>query len=157
MVCDFCGGQGHIARGSSDSLQRLQFCRSSTRALATPPFALHLGVMPCLWDPTSCPTKGFVVMPSSSAVDANATMLSSLAMFIWFGGNMPKVSATAVVDAIHAQTNVKKALFKVVPHYPEDLFVTFKFMHHRDPLDYAPHGEGTSVSRMCRCRRGMKR
>ncbi|KAE8812958.1 hypothetical protein D1007_10056 [Hordeum vulgare] len=90
--------------------------------------------MPCLWQPTSCSVKGFVVIPSSSFMDANAATLSSLTVFVWLGGNMPTVSAAALADTIHAQTNVKKVLFKVVPHYPEEFLVTFKFVHHRDML-----------------------
>jgi hypothetical protein len=82
--------------------------------------------------------EGRVTIANTPDMDAEAQRLANHAALIWLGGTRPKVSAADIVAAIEGHTGIDHNLFRVVPHYPEDFLVTFKFQHHREQVTALP-------------------
>lgn len=94
--------------------------------------------MPRMGDPETRPAEGMVVMATSPALEQQAGLLMRQAALVWLGGRRPRVSAATIADAIEAHSLISKEYFDVVPHYPEDFFITFRHPHHRDAVTAAP-------------------
>jgi hypothetical protein len=88
--------------------------------------------MPRLGAPESRPAEGHVTIGSTPAMDAHANQLAGKAALFWLGGNRPRVNAATMSKAIAEQSGLDEKLFRVIPHYPEDFFVTFEHMHHHN-------------------------
>ena len=82
--------------------------------------------MPRMGDPETRPAEGVVIMATTPALEQQAGFLMSNAALVWLSGRRPRVSVAAIADAIHTHTRISKEFFDVIPHYPEDFFVTFR-------------------------------
>uniref|UniRef100_A0ACD5X0S9 Uncharacterized protein n=1 Tax=Avena sativa TaxID=4498 RepID=A0ACD5X0S9_AVESA len=94
--------------------------------------------MPRVGDPANRPMEGYVVIASTPAMEAEATRLANHAAVIRLGGNMPRVNAATIIDAINSHTGTPKNYIRVVPGYPDDFIATFHYQHHLDKLTALP-------------------
>ncbi|XP_037460788.1 uncharacterized protein LOC119331724 [Triticum dicoccoides] len=94
--------------------------------------------MPRPGDPATRPAEGAVVMATTPALEQQAAFLQNNAAIVWLGGRRPRVAAADIANVIHSRTHISKEFFVVIPHYPEDFFITFKHQHHRDAVTAAP-------------------
>ncbi|KAM0869518.1 hypothetical protein ACQ4PT_040629 [Festuca glaucescens] len=96
-----------------------------------PPLRL---VMPLPGDPKLRPEEGHLVIDSTPALEQAVEGLARHAAVIRLGGTRPRANANDVAAVIAKRANLPRELFRVVPFYPEDFFITFTHGHHRDSV-----------------------
>ncbi|KAM0923516.1 hypothetical protein ACQ4PT_005497 [Festuca glaucescens] len=120
----------------------------SSTSRSPSPFGSERGpaaTMPRIGDPSLRTAEGHVLVMASAASGLVASQLTNQAAVVWLGRGRPKVNAAEMSQAIHDYTGVDQKLYRVVPHFPEDFFVSFDHQHHRELLTKQPgrfsHGE----------------
>ena len=62
----------------------------------------------------------------------SAAALSSTIVLLSLGGSRPRVTTTAIADALHDELDIPLQFMTVVRCYPEDFLIDFTHQHHRE-------------------------